>query len=790
MRYVNLIIKWQLFAIFYCRNNNSEPIEMYVKENQANVFVGQLISNNSIIEKAKYIKFFIANERDVEDHIKIYPNGTLYTQKPLDRESRSIYRLTIISEYSKGLTAKTGIFQITIHVIDENDNPPRFERDYYEGKIKENCVSGTEVDMNYPIFANDIDFGVNSQFTVTIFGDGSEKFRLDRNTGKVYFNSANTPLDREQKNVYNLRVVAKDKGGLYSEVKLKINIEDENDNAPNFVEMIIASDIGVEILRYDRNVSMPGVYSLITQSGKRVKNKISPEMSIPEDVEIGMKFVRLLAEDKDYGENAVIKYESFSETYIPNEKSQEPFHLTQYFAISSTTGDISVARNLPPESEFRLNVSATDIGGLKDYISVKIFVKDVNDHAPTFRKSWYSFDVSEESSFSKRFLGRIEASDADFGTNSNVTYKLKSVDGEELPFVISEFTGVLNVNGILDREVKDKYSFTVIASDNPKSGKTLSSTVNVDVNILDVNDNPPVFYGYDDVLHLPDVDTNLNIPIYYATIPENTPIGTPVSKVYANDSDYVGNGNGLLLFDMPYRKNKQTFFAVDSKEGIITTIAKLDYEKDKMHNVTIVASDLGSPSLSTTALLVVNVIDVPEDIKNVEHPVFAHRYYEVEVEENVPVPLKLLQLNVTEPYKNHKLRYSIVTNNKEPFVKDMFRIDSRNGTLFIVKSPDREFRALYELRIRLDQYKVGRDMTIMIYPVTNEKLGDLGKNSFRALSLKLIDVLVEGLNEVKVIIRVIDVNDNVPKFTVTGRPFIAAIPTTANFGHHIIRLQV
>lgn len=696
-----------------------------MKENEPSTLIGQLISNGTFVQK-KNIKFFIANERDVEDHIKIYPNGTLYTLKPLDRETRSVYRLTIISEYSKGITSKTGIFQVTVYVTDENDNPPRFERDRYEGKIKENCISGTEVDLNYPIFASDIDHGVNAQFTVTIFGDGSEKFRLDRNTGKVYFNSASVPLDREQRSVYNLRVVAKDKGGLYSEVKLIINIEDENDNAPNFVEMIVVPDSGVEILRYDQtnNSTMSGVYSLLSHA-KRNKNKMSPELTLAEDVEIGTKFVKLRAEDKDYGDNAVIKYETFTETYIPNEKLSEPFHITQYFAVNALNGDVTVAKSLPPESEFRLNISATDTGGLKDYISVKIFVKDVNDHAPTFRKSWYSFDV-EESSFSKRFLGRIEATDADFGTNANVSYKIKSLDGEDLPFVISEFTGVLNVNGILDREIKDKYSFMVIASDNPINGKYLSSSVNVDVNILDVNDNPPVFYGYDDLLRLPDANDNLHIPVYYATIPENTPIGTPVTKVYANDSDYVGNGNGLLLFDIPYLKNKQTYFAVDSKEGIITTIAKLDYEKDKMHNVTIIASDLGSPSLSSTALLLVNVIDVPEDIKNVEHPVFAHRYYEVEVEENVPVPLKLLQLNVTDPYKNYKLRYSIVTNDKDNAVRDMFKIDSRNGTLFIIKSPDREYRALYELRIRLDQYKVGRDMTIMIYPVTNEKLGDLG----------------------------------------------------------------
>lgn len=707
---------------------------MFVKENLPNTLIGELMSNNTLTHNAKTLKFFIANQRDVTDHITIYSNGSLYTQKALDREERDVYRLTIIAEYSRGVVTGTGIFQVTVYVDDENDNAPKFERDIYEGKVKENCVSGTEIDLNYPIYASDADIGLNAQFTITIFGEGSEKFRLDRNTGKIYFSSADSPLDREQKTVYNLRLVAKDKGGLYNEAKLAINVEDENDNPPVFVEMIVIPDSGVEIVHYNQTKIetgqnyTPGVYALSHYHMKRNKNKMSPHISLPENIDVGTRFIKLKAEDRDSGENALIKYEMISETYIPNEKSIDPFHITQYFIVNPTTGEVAVARTLPPESEFRLNITANDRGGLKDYISVKIFVHDKNDHAPVFKKSWYSFDV-EESSFSKRFLGRIEAYDADFGPNANVSYKIKSLDGEDLPFTISEYNGVLNVNGDLDRETRDKYSFTVVARDNPIQEEVLSSTVNVEVNILDVNDNPPTFYGYDDLFHLPDTDENLNlpetIPIYYATAPENTPIGTPITRVFANDSDYIGNGNGLLLFDIPHRKNKENFFTVDSKEGIITTIAKLDYEKQKVHNLTIVASDLGSPSLSSTALLMINVVDVPEDIRNIEHPVFAHRYYEIEVEENVPVPLQLLVLNVTEPYRSHKLRYSIVTEN-DAEIKTLFKIDPRNGTLYIIKSPDREKKAKYELRIRLDQYKVGRDMTIMVYPVTNERLGDLG----------------------------------------------------------------
>ncbi|KAJ8945983.1 hypothetical protein NQ318_017099 [Aromia moschata] len=762
------------------------PIEFHVKENQPNVLIGKLGFKNNITEN---IKFTIANQKDVTDHISITSDGTLYTQRPLDRETRDVYRLTIIAEYVKGTMLGTGIYQVTVIVDDENDNRPVFERDSYEGRIAENCKSGTEVDLNYPVHVSDRDSGDNGQFTVSIFGNGSEHFRLDRNLGKIQFISADNPLDRERTSVYNLRLVAKDKGGLYSEAKLTIQIEDENDNAPVFTQIYVYVDKGVEVLEYDTLGNRIGQFEKLQNgtSGLYVlsqnytksrspKEKRSPLISLPEDIAVGSSVIKLTAEDRDEGDNAIVKYEMISETYIPNESSTEPFHLIQYFMVQSIAGEVVVARTLPPESEFRLNISATDKGGLKDHISVRVVIMDVNNHPPVFKKSWYNFDT-EEASYSRKILGRIEATDSDCGSNANITYSIKTVNQTSIPFAVSPSTGLLSVNGLLDRETQAKYSFVVMAKDNPKSGRSLSSSVNVEVNVLDVNDNAPVFYGYDDLVPNPEANTFSNhnyqekFPVYYATAAENSLIGTPITRVFANDSDFTGNGNGLILFDIPYKKNRQNLFAIDSKEGIVTTIGKLDYESEKLHNVTVIASDLGSPSLSSTAILTVTVIDVPEDLKSIEHPLFVHRYYEVEVEENVPVPLRILTLNVTEPYKSHKLRYSII-GDRSSDTKRVFRIDPRNGSLFIMESPDREKKDLYELIIRLDQYKVGRDMAVMVYPVTNERLGNL------------------GLNEVKVVVRVTDVNDNEPKFSVTGRPIVAAIPATANYGYQVVRLQV
>lgn len=723
------------------------PIEFHISENRPNALIGQLVFKNI---STNNLKFSIANQRDVTDHIAITPNGSLYTETALDRETRDVYRLTVIVEYTKGLMSGTGIYQVTVYVDDENDNAPKFDRKSYEGRIVENCVSGTEVNLNYPVHVSDADVGSNGQISVAIFGDGSEMFRLDRYTGKVYFASGEKALDRERRSVFNLRLIAKDKGNLQDEANLTIYVDDENDNAPTFVQVhIVPSENGITVLQYDESGNKNGVFEKtknasvyelskthIKSRGKIVKK--TPLISLPEDVPVGNTLLIVVAEDKDAGENAVPKYEMVSETYIPNERSLEPFHVTHYFMVHPILGEVSVAKTLPPESEFRLNVSVTDKGGLRDYILIRILVKDVNDHPPIFKKSWYNFNT-EESSYVRKVLGKVEALDGDFGQNANISYAIVHNESTIMPFTISKFTGVLTVDGELDRETRDKYNFMVQAKDNPRDEQSLTSTVSVEVNVLDINDNPPTFYGYDDIIQVEnnkiDADYNRNqhkytsysasLPVYYATVAENAPVGTPITKVFANDSDFAGNGNGLILFDIPHKKSTQNLFTVDSKDGVVTTIGRLDYESQSTHNVTIVASDLGLPTLSSTALLIVNVIDVPEDLLNSERPVFAHRYYEIEVEENVPVPLKLLTLNVTEPYRSHKLKYSIV-DDKVGSMKKIFKIDSTNGTLFIIRSPDREKRALYELRIRLDQYRIGRDMTVVVYPVTNERLGDLG----------------------------------------------------------------
>lgn len=769
------------------------PLVFNVKENVAGASIGKILHVNTSSltgNSSGNIRFIIANQQDVTDDIAIGQDGTIYAQKPLDREKRDTYRMTVIAEFTKGMISGAGIYQVTINVDDENDNAPIFEQLVYEGYITENAPKNTEVKMTTKIIAKDADIGSNAYFMYTLFGDGREMFHVHENTGVVTF--LGKQLDREEKSSYVLRIVARDRGGLSSEAKLIITVLDENDNIPKFNQIVMPFGESIELLESDDNSTIK-IYRErksnstvgLTNIEAIPKNKFALNVSlsgplflIPENIAIGSIILKLNALDMDSGVNGQVRYEFVSEVFIPPSGiSSKGMQLKRYFVINERYGHIIVARTLPPEAEFRLNVTALDGGELSDHISIRLFVKDINDHFPMFKKSWYNFNV-EEAQYTRRVLGKVDATDADFGQNANLTYFLQP-SNKDLPFEISPFTGVFSVNGELDREKEDKYILTVVARDNGYD-KKLSSSVSVEVQVLDVNDNAPQFFAFDELFEWPHPEagelSNHNfesvrmIPVYKATLEENAPIGTVVTKVYANDSDFIGNGNGLILYSLPQKKNHLNLFSIDSKEGIVTTIGRLDYESQTVHNVTVIASDLGSPSLSSTALLMLTVTDVPDDVEVSDKPVFISRYYELEIEENVHTPVELVTLNLTEHYENFKMKYYILNDN-DTDIKRTFVIDPRNGTLYLVKSPDREIKNIYEIVIRAERQKISRELPHMIYPVADD--------------------VMEGLTkfDVKVIVRIKDVNDNAPKFTNGGRPLVTAIPTTAPFGYQVIRLK-
>lgn len=557
---------------------------------------------------------------------------------------------------------------------------------------------------------------------------------------------------------------------------------DVNDNSPVFIRMIVLPEQGVRVSNEaDTEASFEGndvPDTDDTGTGNQASSaRRSPLLLVPENATIGAPIIRLLAEDKDEGTNAAITYSLGNET-VSGDDVESRLEATnrRYFHLDPRSAEISVARGLTAETNVRFLALAKDPGGLLDNITIRIHVVDVNDHPPSFDKSWYTFDVAE-GTYAGYTLGTVRAVDADHGGNANVTYELTtkenstSLGNVSRIFEIGPREGIIRVTGILDRETVPVHRLLVTARDN--GVPRLSSTVEVEVNVLDVNDNPPVFHDYDEI----EKDENGDpLPVYHASILENSPIGSQVIKVSANDSDFAGNGNGLILFDLNHLgKIEKQWFAIDSKEGVITVVGNLDYERQRSHRLLVTASDLGSPvSLTSTAAVIVAVSneDDEEGTEMEKAPSFKHRYYEVEVEENVEVPVLVARLELADNghVQDEHIRYSIVAD--ETKARQLFSVDPRNGSLYLMTDVDREVNDRYEAKVRVDRVKIGRGMPVMIYPVVGERLNGLAPN------------------EARVVVRVKDVNDNAPRFKSKGRPILAAIPTTAHYGYEVVKVEV
>lgn len=367
---------------------------------------------------------------------------------------------------------------------------------------------------------------------------------------------------------------------------------------------------------------------------------------------------------------------------------------------------------------------------------------DINDHTPVFEKPWYTFDISE-GDYTNMVLGKIVATDEDYGDNGNITYNL--VSDERTPFHITPLTGILKVTGELDREVKPQYSFKVVGSDNSKKEPRLTSSTEIEINVLDVNDNAPVFIGFDEVLTVTN-GRKLNIanemdesgqnmvPVYKAYLNRNTEPGTFVKQISAIDKDFAGNGNGLVMYALRHN-HLPYFFEIDSKDGVIMTISKFSRYRGYEHiNLTIIASDLGTPSRSSMALLVVNLQGddtYDEEIEDDDHfkGLFQHQYYEIDVQENNDSPVMLLQINATSEHKDKAFKWSLIL--EEPHNNE-FRIDPNNGSLWLLKSLDREANDYYKFKIRADQtFREARNMASITYPILDERVQGLSENEVR-----------------------------------------------------------
>ncbi|XP_035777228.1 cadherin-89D-like [Anopheles albimanus] len=539
------------------------------------------------------------------------------------------------------------------------------------------------------------------------------------------------------------------------------------------------------------------------RNARAITKKSQLKFALPENVEVGKVIFKLTANDDDFEKNSRVYYDITAQTDLGTGER------VGYFKIDRNNGELKVTKRLPPESDIRLNVTAKDVGGLSDALQIQFKVYDVNDHAPVFEKQWYTFNVDEGSyPITGKKIGQVRANDEDSGMNGNVTYMLVLPEGDyhqqqqqKIPFSISPYDGTVRVSGEIDRELVSSYRFRVLASDNNFDHK-LTATVDVEVIVMDRNDNSPEFTAYDELRT--DRSTIKRLPVYVASLDVNAKVGTFVKQVVARDADFRENGNGLVIYSLTGQTGDHRLqFTIDPKDGIVTTASKY-VDADSEHdggearkakpphlNVTIVASDFGTPPRSSMALLIVHLQGDPLQRRVAEEPppLFPYRYYEIELRENDPAPRIILNVTLSKRYATEPFRWEIVSRQSDDTdAEPRFRIDARNGSLWLLKPLDREEQEAYEVRIRVERLKRERRSSSIVpsvlYALENplKARGKTGAGSTGAL--RLPD------NEVEILVKVVDVNDNAPVFRDgASGPIISVVPDTANYGYSVMKVE-
>uniref|UniRef100_A0A8B9M7K5 Cadherin domain-containing protein n=1 Tax=Accipiter nisus TaxID=211598 RepID=A0A8B9M7K5_9AVES len=292
--------------------------------------------------------------------------------------------------------------------------------------------------------------------------------------------------------------------------------------------------------------------------------------------------------------------------------------------------------------------------------SLVIFVNDINDHPPVFGQSVYRVNISEEVPLGSYVRG-LSATDRDSGLNANLKYSI--VSGNEL--------GWFHISDGLDRETASQVVLNISARDQGVQPKF--SYAQLVVTILDVNDNKPRFSQPEG---------------YQVSLAENSPSGTELLVLSATDGDLGDNGTVPVG---PSSVTPRRFFRLDPVSGKLSTISQLDREEQAHFSLQVLATDLGSPPLSSIARVNVSLLDV-----NDNSPVFYPVQYFAHIQENEPAGTYVTTVSATDPDlgPNGTVKYSISAGDTS-----RFQVHGQTGVITTKIALDREEKTAYQLQI-------------------------------------------------------------------------------------------
>ncbi|KAH8362009.1 hypothetical protein KR200_001667, partial [Drosophila serrata] len=470
---------------------------------------------------------------------------TISLGKQLDYESITDYTLTMIARNTHELGTE---HQIKIRVEDVNDNIPYFT-EVKSGTILENEPSGTPV---MQVRAFDMDGTAANNIVSFELADNREYFTIDPNTGNI---TALTTFDREERDFYNVKVIASDNSpsSLFTNGEpnrghqvFRIAIGDKNDHKPHF------------------------------QKDKYLADRLL------EDANTNTEVIEVKAEDEDNASQILYSIESGN--------------VGDAFKIGLKTGKITVNQKLDYETitEYELKVRAFD-GIYDDYATVVIKIEDVNDNPPVFKQN-YSITIQEETIYENCIL-TVEAYDPDIKDRTADQHIVYSIHQNEANRWTIDNSGCLRLVKTLDRDPPhgQKYWQVLIkANDEDGVGSTVSTVKAVTITLKDINDNAPFLIN--------------EMPVVWQ---ENRNPGNIV-KLEANDyDDTPGASDFTFGIDSEASPDVKTKFSIDGE--YLHANVQFDREQQKEYYIPIRISDSGVPRQSAVSILHLVIGDVNDN---------------------------------------------------------------------------------------------------------------------------------------------------------------------------------
>ncbi|NXF12460.1 PCDGM protein, partial [Smithornis capensis] len=275
---------------------------------------------------------------------------------------------------------------------------------------------------------------------------------------------------------------------------------------------------------------------------------------------------------------------------------------SQYFSVNVNTGVIMVSERIDREQLCGQNPRCflhlkLAIENPVEFYRIEVEILDINDNPPEFPSDEVSLRIYELASLGARFPIQ-PAQDPDVGTNTLQTYHLSANDNFNLNVKARTDGGKfpeLVLERALDREFRAFHYLVLTAEDGGSPPQ--SSKIRITIQVLDANDNHPVF----------------DRPSYGARLVENSPLGTLVVKLNATDVDEGPNGDIRYSLSSHNSAALRQIFAIDEQTGEIRVQGNLDFEEATVYEIEVEAKDMGSPTMEEHCSVVVEITDVNDN---------------------------------------------------------------------------------------------------------------------------------------------------------------------------------